>query len=263
MSTFNAAQAKTILDYTVGVMAAEHNITRALIKSVPADQLDFRPNPESPTMGDLMLHLVQYEEHSINGICSGDFGPPLKKPEVVTPESVLAWDDEHFPKSLERLNGLSGEDLLRPITVYTSTRSGLELLSVYTGSLLQNRGKLAVYLGLTAPAALPASSSVEESADASGELSELELAAVAGGDSGISYTANPGSTFSTVIVVPTQYVPPIPTSNTSQFGVGALFGFSGSVSGGTVGAATGAAAAGGSLGFLGAIVPELLILGFI
>lgn len=200
MTTTTPDIATHIRDFFLKHIVTEHNLTRALINMVPADQLEYRPPKAQRSVSDLMWYLVQYEDNSLSAICDGQFGPPVLRPEADGAEAVLAWDEEHFAKTVARLAELSGEDLLRPLEIYGSNIPAVEFLPMYLSAALQSRGHLAVYLMQTG--ALESAAHVVDSLHDSGSkgaeaspreddaLEERELAAVAGGVTVVGHYTN-------------------------------------------------------------------------
>jgi uncharacterized damage-inducible protein DinB len=176
-STVSPEQACSLRDFFLPAIESSHRINRLLIQSVPADKLEFKPDPGSFALSDILWSLVATEHFFLTGICDARFPPPPSKPEAIGIPELLAWDDAHFPHDFQRLALLSGEELLHPVEFLGTTTTALELLHSQMGNLSQHRGQIAIYLQLAGVSR----GEVPAEGAAADELSEADLKAVAGG----------------------------------------------------------------------------------
>lgn len=135
-----------IRDFYREQVILEHAVTRALIAMVPSAHLEL-PDPFGRrSVADLIWLLVQYQLESLRAICGG----PAADGEELSPkpsvEAALAWDDEHFPQAVERLEALSEEELLLPLSMDTEEFPAVALLPIYLTAQVTTRAQLSVAL---------------------------------------------------------------------------------------------------------------------
>src|SRR5579884_3826979 len=118
MDNLTPDHARIIRDFFLASIEAEHNLTRALINTIPANKLDFCASPGESTVAERAWNLVEFEHHALTGICDGQFGPAPAGPEESGVDALLAWDEARFAADLRRLKDLSGADLVRPVDAY-------------------------------------------------------------------------------------------------------------------------------------------------
>jgi uncharacterized damage-inducible protein DinB len=141
----------TFMLYTLGLPAlkAEHGMTTAVISAIPADQGSYRPHRDSRCAFDLAWLIVSAEIKYLDAIASGVFPHELRPVpgEVATPADVLEWYAERFAPAMARLEGTTGDDLLRPIDFYgLRTFPAIGLLQVILNHTIHHRGQLSTYL---------------------------------------------------------------------------------------------------------------------
>jgi hypothetical protein len=254
MEKLTAEQSRTILNYLLPSIEAEHKITRMTIQSIRPDLLNATV-PGGQTISDLVWQIVATEHLYLTGICEARIPAMEAKPADHSVPAILGWYNERFKSNYEGLSQLTGEELLRPVEVFGQTKPVVDYLPICMSVTTQNRGLLAGYLAALPVQQTSGASAKKEEATAhgseDGELGEHELAGIVGGDSSGTVltmaqflSQNPGS----VINVPTtmnagelsvylQQMQNAQNENTMG-GLGSLFG--GGVSGAMAGGLTGA-----------------------
>jgi uncharacterized damage-inducible protein DinB len=96
----------------------ETDATVALLRALPSDQYDFRPDPEGRSVGELAWHLAEVDAYVTFGIARGNFRFDVKPPHIERPKTVpelapafaIVHDD-----ALVRMAELTDKDLDREI----------------------------------------------------------------------------------------------------------------------------------------------------
>src|SRR5262249_48329323 len=93
----------------------ESGITLRLLKTLPDDQYDFRPDPEGRSLGELAWHLAEIEGIMTTIAVKRDFGatppPGLHRPRTIA-ELVSGYERVHR-EALERVRTIATDDLER------------------------------------------------------------------------------------------------------------------------------------------------------
>lgn len=92
--------------------------TLALMRALPPDQYDFRPDPGGRSLGELAWHLAEVDAYVSTGIARGEFQFDVKPPHIERPKTVeqlapafqVVHDD-----AVARLASLEATDLGREI----------------------------------------------------------------------------------------------------------------------------------------------------
>jgi uncharacterized damage-inducible protein DinB len=105
---------------------SESGLTARLLKTIPADQYDFRPDPEGRSMGELAWHLVEIETIMSTVAVDKKFDPSIpQRPRPRTIPEVAAGFEIAHREAVERVRRIRPEHLdqefmfamNRPITV--------------------------------------------------------------------------------------------------------------------------------------------------
>lgn len=178
MTTLTPDTAQSAWAHLLPQIESSRQMTRLLIQGFPAEHLDARPVPHGGTFADMLWYLSSVYHVFLDGVCEGQFEELPAMPEARSTASFLAWDDEHFGATLDKLRRLGGDELLKPVTFAGQTQSALDFLSAFLGNVHHHVGQLLAYLSvvLPEPAVSPPATASED-----GELTDEQLAAVAGG----------------------------------------------------------------------------------
>lgn len=207
--------------YLLPQIEASRQVTRLLIQNFPADKLDVRPVAHGDTFADMLWYLASVYHVFLDGVCEGQFQDLPAMPEAKTTASFLAWDDERFGATLEKLKALSGEDLRKPVTFAGLTQSALDFISSFQGNVYQHVGQLLAFLSVVMPEQAVASPLAPEGVV--NELSDDELSAVAGGVTTTTGTYNGIQVTGNYVNATAQQMGWLPAPQV-QAGLGALLG---------------------------------------
>lgn len=128
----------------------EAQTTRKVLAALPADQNEFRPHEKSMPALKLGWHMVAFEIEVLQSIAAGAFPPPEERPmpgEIKNSADLVAYYDREMATGLKGLEGVSGEDLAKPISFYGAFEfPAVTYLNFLLKHSIHHRGQMAVYL---------------------------------------------------------------------------------------------------------------------
>lgn len=115
----------------MNVWEQEAQKTIGLLRTLPREQYDFRPDDGGRSLGELAWHLAEGDAYMTHGIERGRFEPGVKPPGIERPRKVEelapAFDRIHRD-AVERVRKLKPEDLDRSITFLTDPTTVRDIL---------------------------------------------------------------------------------------------------------------------------------------
>jgi uncharacterized damage-inducible protein DinB len=144
-----ADQAKLVFALALPALKNEHQMTKRVIEAIPLDKGDYRPDAISKSALELAWHIVASEKRFLGGISAGAFDfTPIHHPESVRNSTeIAAWFDENFAANLQKLEGLSGEELAKSIDFRGALKlPAVEFLRLAMNHTIHHRGQLSMYL---------------------------------------------------------------------------------------------------------------------
>jgi uncharacterized damage-inducible protein DinB len=147
-----ADQAKAIAEYYANVMDNEGRTTTKVLKAVPNDRRDYRPDEKSRTAWDLAKHVATGDLWFIDSICDASFvwdpeGEKTLNEGLNTMEDVVEFYKREFPKRIARLRTTSGEQLLKEADFFGIVKQpAIMFLGMANNHGIHHRGQLASYL---------------------------------------------------------------------------------------------------------------------
>lgn len=143
-------QAKTIGDFLIADFEHEMQTTLKVLEAVPADRLDYQPDAKSATGLGLIRHLPTVDAWLLNSIADGAFhGPPDQSEAcgIFTPEHSIACYKERVGAALDRVRGLSAEQLGGIIDFFGMMQlPAVSILQLTIKHSVHHRGQLSAYL---------------------------------------------------------------------------------------------------------------------
>lgn len=142
-------QAGFMLQALLPAYENESTLTRKVLAAVPEETKDYKPHEKNMTAVDLAWHIASSEVWFLNGIADqkfsmGDGGRPES---VKTMADIVAWYDENRAKGIDRVRGLSGEQLATPVDFYGAFNfPAVQYLGFCNSHSIHHRGQLSVYL---------------------------------------------------------------------------------------------------------------------
>ena len=106
----------------IEVWEQESQKTVSLLRALPRDQYDFRPDAEGRSLGELAWHLAEGDAYITHGIERGQFDPAVRPPGIERPRQVeeLAPAFERVHRdAVARVRKLKPKDLDRTLAFFT------------------------------------------------------------------------------------------------------------------------------------------------
>ena len=137
---------------------AEAKKTAAMLRSLPIDQYDFRPDPGGRSMGEMAWHLAEIEGYMGFGIDRGLFEMGVRPPGIERPKTIeaLATGYERIhAEALGKVGKLTAADLDRKLMFFTGNEMTIReiLWSALLHHQIHHRGQLSVLCRLAGGAA--------------------------------------------------------------------------------------------------------------
>ncbi|MGH3118272.1 MAG: DinB family protein [Vicinamibacterales bacterium] len=105
----------------IDVWEREAEKTANLLRALPREKYDFRPDPDGRSLGELAWHLAEGDAYITHGIELGQFAPEVKPPGIERPRQVqeLAPGFERIHRdAVGRVRKLTPEDLDRSLSFF-------------------------------------------------------------------------------------------------------------------------------------------------
>jgi len=149
MQTMKPEQGAFLLQFLLPAVKSEHRTTRTVIEAIPTDKGDYRPDPSAKTAMELAWHIVAADQRFLGGVVAGQFNfNPIHRPETVkTSAGIATWYDESFAQNLERLETITGEQLVKSLDFRgVFQMPAVAFLEVALRHAVHHRGQLSTYL---------------------------------------------------------------------------------------------------------------------
>jgi uncharacterized damage-inducible protein DinB len=127
----------------------EHHTTRNVIKAIPLDQGDYRPDPIAMNALALAWHIASAEMRFLDSVVAGvfDISPRPKPDSIENSADLLAWYTENFQTKWAAVANMSGEHLARIIDFRGMLQMpAVMLLGLGLRHSIHHRGQLSTYL---------------------------------------------------------------------------------------------------------------------
>jgi uncharacterized damage-inducible protein DinB len=138
----------TELDMFLDAWEREAANTAKLMRALPVQKYDFRPDPGGRSLGELAWHLAEGDAYMTYGIERGEFTMDAKPPGIDRPRTVeeLAPGYERIHRdAVARIRKLKPEDFERTVPFFGSTVSIRTILWDYlVAHNIHHRGQLSL-----------------------------------------------------------------------------------------------------------------------
>ena len=135
-------------DLMLDGFAREAETTKKVLAAVPEDKRDYRPDPHARSAWELVWHIANTDVQFLNGIADSRFTmtslPDAEKPKNVA--QVVDWYDKNVKLSMDRVQKMSAEQLLTPISFFHFNLPGVFYLGFLNNHSIHHRGELATFL---------------------------------------------------------------------------------------------------------------------
>ena len=142
--------ATAVAEFLLGNLEQELQLTDAVFKAVPADRLDYRPDPKSRSAIGLVRHIAVEDPWFLNAVADGGAAGVADDTEtcgIETPAQAAERYQRTMSEGIARVRALSGEQLTRDVTLFGAyTMPGLQWLSLVLRHSAHHRGQLSAYL---------------------------------------------------------------------------------------------------------------------
>jgi uncharacterized damage-inducible protein DinB len=164
-------EAKTIAEFLLASVEREMATTLNVFQAVPAEKLDYRPDPKSKTALGLLRHIALEDEWILNAVADGQFVPVPDDSDtcgLMTPADAIACYKERIAAAIARVRALTGEQLLREVDLFGMLRMpAVAFLLLELQHNAHHRGQLSTYLrpmGSKVPSIYGTSADTEQAA---------------------------------------------------------------------------------------------------
>jgi len=136
------------LEKFLAVWDDEAASTIKLLRTLPASQYDFKPDPTGRSLGELAWHLAEGDAYMSYGIETGQFTMETSPPNIERPRTVEALAPGYelvHREAAARIRKLKPEDLDRPIPFFTGPMPIRDIL--WSGIIfhgIHHRGQLSL-----------------------------------------------------------------------------------------------------------------------
>ena len=142
-------QAQFILGMGLSTLKKEHETTKRVIEAIPLDKGDYRPDAVSKNALELAWHIAASEQRFFSAISAGAFDfNPIPRPDTITNSAgIAAWFDQSFAANLQKLEGLSGEALIKLLDFRGMFQlPAVGFIQLAMSHSIHHRGQLSMYL---------------------------------------------------------------------------------------------------------------------
>jgi uncharacterized damage-inducible protein DinB len=147
-----ADHAKAIADYFAAIFDREGANTVKVLRAVPDERRDHKPDEKSRTAWELAKHVATADIWFLDSICDGCFtwDPDAEKRMASgfsTMNDVVEFYKQEFPKRIARLRTMPGEALAKEIDFFgVSKQPAIDFLGMANNHGIHHRGQLMSYL---------------------------------------------------------------------------------------------------------------------
>jgi uncharacterized damage-inducible protein DinB len=126
----------------------EAEVTKKVFAAIPDAKSSYKPDPNARTAWELAWHLANSDIQFLDGIADLKFdmeGERADKPGNVT--ELVAWYDRNMQRGLAKLETMSPEQLLTPVSFFgVFNLPSVLYLGFLNNHSIHHRGELATYL---------------------------------------------------------------------------------------------------------------------
>src|SRR5260370_17150329 len=99
----------------VGHLKTESRTTKKLLEAVPANKVEYKPDPASRSAIELARHIAAADNRFVETVINGvfDTNPAMIPENVKTPAEIASWYEERYAKNFEALGKVNGEQLAK------------------------------------------------------------------------------------------------------------------------------------------------------
>jgi len=147
-----ADHAKAIADYFATMFDKESANTVKVLRAVPNDRRDYKPDEKSRTAWELATHIAGSDLWFLDSVCDAVFVydsevENKRTAGLNTIDDLVEFYRREHPKRIERLRSTPGEQLAKEVDFYGTTgRPSISFLGLANNHGIHHRGQLMSYL---------------------------------------------------------------------------------------------------------------------
>jgi len=144
--------AKAIADYFAKLFDEECANTLKVLRAVPDERRDYKPDEKSRTAWELAIHLAGSDLWFLDSVCDAAFvyDPETEQKKTAglnTMGDVVEFYSREYPKRIQRLRSASGEQLAKEVDFFGATKGpSIWFLGLGNNHGIHHRGQLMSYL---------------------------------------------------------------------------------------------------------------------
>ncbi len=145
-------QATFLAQYFAGLMDSERAATLKVLRAVPDDRRDYRPDAKSRTAWELATHIAQADVWFVECIVNGAFTFDQPGTKALIDgfgdiAGVVAYYEKAMPAAIARVRAMSAEEATRQVDFFgLFQQPAAALLGLANNHGIHHRGQLASYL---------------------------------------------------------------------------------------------------------------------
>jgi uncharacterized damage-inducible protein DinB len=128
---------------------SEFPVTSKVLKAVPEQNQEYRPDPKSKTAMELAWHIASVDVWFIDCIVGHSFQLPQREmpATVKTGADISAWYDQEIAAGVPKIEAMTPEQLAAPVDFYGMFNMPAALyLQFMNNHMIHHRGQLSTYL---------------------------------------------------------------------------------------------------------------------
>jgi len=147
-----ADQAKAIADYFAAMFDTEFTNTVKVLRAVPNDRRDYKPDEKSRTAWELATHIAGSDLWFLDSVCDAVFvyDPEVENGKTAglnTIDDVVEFYKREYPKRIERIRATPGEQLAKEVDFFGTMKGpSITFLGLGNNHGVHHRGQLMTYL---------------------------------------------------------------------------------------------------------------------
>ena len=146
-----ADHARAIADYFANMLDQESANTLKVLRAVPNDRRDYKPDEKSRTAWELATHLASSDLWFLDSICDAVFvyNPEFENQRTTglnTIDDIVEFYQREYPKRIQRLRSTSGEQLAKEVDFFGTMGPSISFLGLANNHSVHHRGQLMTYL---------------------------------------------------------------------------------------------------------------------
>jgi uncharacterized damage-inducible protein DinB len=128
--------------------AREVETTKKVLAAIPDGKKDYRPDPNARTAWELAWHIANTDNQFLDGIADLKFNManPAEADKPKTVAELVNFYDKNMKRGLDRVRGMSAEQLLTPVQFFMFNFPAAFYLGFLNNHSIHHRGELATYL---------------------------------------------------------------------------------------------------------------------